>query len=169
MLFNRNFYEFNKEVIEDTAEKLRNLSKEIIIEDYSKENKLQGEELQKHAEERANSIEKRALYTTYSKAYDPRCGHVLAVYINSYFKDKEQLIKFVKKYFGEFKLRDKKGCKATNYRNYNEQSLDFVFEEEKRYADGYKLSLNLIFNGDIFKDKKKFFKWADKAPKGVIY
>lgn len=169
MLFNRNFYEFNKEAIEITAEKLKNLCKEMILDDFSKESELKGKELKKHIEARACAIEQNVIYTIYPKAYDPRRGYVLAVYINSYFQDKEKLIELVKKYFGEFKLRDKKGCKTSNYRNYKEQSLDFVFEGEVINGDGYKRSLNLIINGDIFKDKKKFYKWKDKAPKGIVY
>ena len=174
MLFSRSFYELNKDAIENTAEKLKKLFRDMIAEKFTLLNKLQGKELEEYSETIAlndtlNFFEQRIIYTTYEKGYASSTGYVFAVYITYDINDKEKLINLVEKYFGKFKLRDKKGCKVSNYKVYNEKTLDFVFENETIYPNGYKLSLNLIFNGDIFKDKKKFFKWADKATKDLAY
>ena len=106
----------------------------------------------------------KAIYTVYGKAYDPRAGSFLTVYLPS-LEVSEKVEELIKKHFGAFSYRTKQDCKVSSYRCYNKHAIDLIIEE----TEWYKLSLNLIFNDNPYDDMKKYDKFSKKAPQGIKY
>lgn len=168
MSFNRGFYTSNKEIIEKIAEKLKVFYKEIEKESYLEMgSKISPEQLEEIASGAALQKEEGATYSVFANSYDPRFGNTLVVYAPMpKITDKAKIKEILKKYFGDCAYRTNKAlCKKTSYRNFNENAIDVVFEEDVNSNT----RLNIIFNDTSLKDEARFAKYWAKRPVGVIY
>ncbi len=167
------FYNENKQIIDKISEK--------IVEIYKKNEKIKNQRLLEKMEDKLKDeilnkqpayLEQHVIYEIYQNSYDPRAGKTLAVYIPADF-ERSFVLQTCQELFGEFTIRDKKGCKESNYREYSENDLDLIFKE----AIDYKTTLNLIFSNyhtlqplasPYYNDIEKYRKFLSKA-QDVIY
>ena len=168
------FYEDNKKLIDNVSEKIIEM-----FRDYEKIvnarllDKMSSEQIEEILNKQPAYYERYVIYEIYQNSYDPRGGKTLAVYIPSHF-DREFILSSCQKLFGEYNLRDKKGCKESNYRVYENNETDLIFKD----CIENKTTLNLIFTNTpilqmtscgYFQDYEKYIKFLSKAPKDLIY